>query len=263
MPQAFSLLGKCLLVVDDEEFSRTIIVRMLDSMGGPKVHRAASGVDALEQLRTLGHEIAAVVSDINMCLGNGLELLKAIRTGVAGVPRDLPVILLTGNADQELVGLALSLDANAFVVKPASKKALSARLARVLTAERTVAPVDQYAAIDVSNAVLDRLLPVIALGGSGQTRAAAAEMIATAAQKALSLTAGMTGQPPTPVQYSNVGVSTRIDRLIEDAVLARDVCSAEGMVLLSAGTVLTRGHINRLRALADLPEPIEYVWLQV
>ena len=63
---------------------------------------------------------------------HGLQLLKAVRTSQYGITRATPVTLLTGYSDKSLVDVALALDVNAFLVKPVSKGAFSARITQVL-----------------------------------------------------------------------------------------------------------------------------------
>src|SRR5262249_2017601 len=80
---------------------------------------------------------------------NGLQLLKAIRTGRARCRRDLPVAMLTAVSDQDLVGAALALDVNAFLLKPASVQALSQRIARMLEEPPLVQEPAVYEAVAV------------------------------------------------------------------------------------------------------------------
>ncbi|MDX2102352.1 MAG: response regulator [Alphaproteobacteria bacterium] len=141
-----SLEGREILVVDDEPFSRAIIHTLLREMGVGLIHQARNGADAAEILVTQG-VIDCVICDFNMPVVNGLQLLKGIRIGFKGLPRATPVVLLTGNADTALVGAAVALDVNGFVVKPASRQALEARLLSVFAETFEPKPAATYAAV--------------------------------------------------------------------------------------------------------------------
>jgi CheY-like chemotaxis protein len=65
------------LVVDDLELMRAVTVNQLRGMGYEKIKVARNGAEALEMLRAFKFD--AVLSDWNMPVMNGLELLKAVR----------------------------------------------------------------------------------------------------------------------------------------------------------------------------------------
>lgn len=130
------LINRYFLVVDDEEFIRTVIVRFLKQAGAAGVVEAADGLQAIEAISTYDMAFDAIITDIKMRQMNGLELLKAIRSGAGGLKRNMPVLVLTAHAEAEHVAEALALDADAFVVKPVGREPLIERVVRVL--ERTV-----------------------------------------------------------------------------------------------------------------------------
>ncbi len=130
------LANRHFLVVDDEEFIRTLIVRFLKQAGAAGVVEAGDGMQAIEAIGKSDMAFDAVITDIKMRQMNGLELLRAIRTGARGLKRNMPVLVLTAHAEAEHVAEALALDADAFVVKPVGREQLVDRVIRVL--ERTV-----------------------------------------------------------------------------------------------------------------------------
>ncbi len=130
------LANRHFLVVDDEEFIRSLIVRFLKQAGAAGVVEAADGMQAIEAIGKSDMAFDAVITDIKMRRMNGLELLRAIRTGARGLKRNMPVLVLTAHAEAEHVAEALALDADAFVVKPVGREPLIDRVIRVL--ERTV-----------------------------------------------------------------------------------------------------------------------------
>ena len=131
-----------ILLVDDVTFSRQTVMRLLKTMGDPEVHQAENGAEAMEVLQS-ERMVDFVLSDFKMPGFNGLQLLKAIRTGQTAARRETPFAMVTGYSDRHLVDMALALDVNAFLVKPISKKALAMRLDKMLSrdeAERARAP---------------------------------------------------------------------------------------------------------------------------
>ena len=116
------------LIVDDEQFSRSLMERMLCVLGGTKIALASDGGEAFEVLLDASKPIDCVLTDINMSPVNGLELLKAIRVGYGDIDRATPVIFFSGLVDMELVPPAIQLDVNGFLAKPVSKTILEKRI---------------------------------------------------------------------------------------------------------------------------------------
>lgn len=78
------LLGKTLLVVDDEPFLRDLLVDQFRSMGA-HVLSAENGKEALALFE--GNEVDLVLSDVMMAGGNGFEFLSKVRNEKkSGVP---------------------------------------------------------------------------------------------------------------------------------------------------------------------------------
>lgn len=135
------------LVVDDERFIRNIVVRLLKDMGFNHVEEADDGTAAvaLGEAATPG----LVICDINMKPMNGLRFLQKVRTGTPGFDLNTPVIMLTGLSDENTVGYALALDANAFLLKPVSRARFGEKLQRVLTSPIKLRPASEYQAVDI------------------------------------------------------------------------------------------------------------------
>jgi two-component system chemotaxis response regulator CheY len=119
------------LVVDDDSLFLGTIAGILQSMGATKILAAVSGSDALSKLATFQRPVDCVLCDLKMPNGNGLQLLQAIRLGMAKPVRpDACFIIITSAADAELIKAAGQLDANGYVVKPVTREKLSAAIAR-------------------------------------------------------------------------------------------------------------------------------------
>ncbi len=114
---------KKLLIVDDEPLIRDLCASVFDNYN---VLQAEDGFDALKYLN---HEdVDIVLTDVNMPNIDGLEFLRIIRQERP----DLPVILMTGYSDKELILNALKAGADDFITKPISVLQLSTTVEKVL-----------------------------------------------------------------------------------------------------------------------------------
>ena len=206
-----------ILLVDDVTFSRQTIFKLLISMGSPVVHHAEDGTEALEVLHK-NPNVDFVVSDFNMPNFNGLQLLKAIRTGKTDVRRGTPFAMLTGYSDRPLVDMALSLDVNAFLTKPVSKKALSARLGKMLAPDDgkpALKPADAYEGVAVVEAEKKKL-PAMNVGGVTRPRRPAPVLRnSRETKKVLGGMSSLKGK----FQESDLArnITSGVDRLVTDA----------------------------------------------
>lgn len=119
------------LVVDDVRFTRLTLVKILRQLGAEIVHEAGNGDEALQQLQGDEGAVDCIITDLEMPGSDGVALLRAIRTGTASLPRNTPVVLLTGHSDLDRIGPALQLDVDAFLGKPISQQAVAACLSRL------------------------------------------------------------------------------------------------------------------------------------
>tara|TARA_R110000868_G_scaffold52742_1_gene166164 strand:+ start:9492 stop:10847 length:1356 start_codon:yes stop_codon:yes gene_type:complete len=101
------------LVVDDEEGVRKALAQTLE-IEGFAVITAANGQEALAQVS--GDWSGVVITDINMPVMDGMELMRAIRL----IDADMPVILLTGHGDVSIAVDAMRQGAYDFLEKPFS-----------------------------------------------------------------------------------------------------------------------------------------------
>ncbi len=103
-----------ILVVDDFSTMRRIVRGILRQLGFENIVEAENGAEALETVQNGG--IDFVVSDWNMPVMNGLDLLKKIRAGEK--TKNLPILMVTAEALKENVVQAINAGANNYVVKP-------------------------------------------------------------------------------------------------------------------------------------------------
>jgi len=101
------------LVVDDEEPMRKLIVTLL-SQQGHQCTTASNGIEALDRIRK--EKFNAVIADIVMPEMDGIALTKEISKHYPG----LPVMMMTGYTDEYSAETAIASGAQEFINKPFS-----------------------------------------------------------------------------------------------------------------------------------------------
>ena len=126
MPSSEVPPGAEILVVDDERFSRRILVRALEHAGF--TCRQAGGGE--EALRLVGEQLPALLLlDYSMPGDlNGAEVCERLRAHADPAVAQLPVIMLTGMGGEEQEVFCLRAGASDFVTKPVNPAVLKARI---------------------------------------------------------------------------------------------------------------------------------------
>jgi putative two-component system response regulator len=114
-----------ILVIDDEDVIRGLVMEILDSAG-----YAVTGAESAERALGLleGNEFDLVVSDVIMPGLSGLELLESVRARHAS----LPVVLVTGAGTYDTLSQALTRGAAGLVTKPFAHAELQAAVSDAL-----------------------------------------------------------------------------------------------------------------------------------
>jgi len=116
------------LIVDDEPLARVLARSMLEK-GGYDVEEAGDGVEALERLG-VAEPVALVVTDLNMPRLDGLELIWEMRA--TGDWSHVPVIVVTGEADEVLETKLIEEGAADYIRKPLDPRLFLARVAATI-----------------------------------------------------------------------------------------------------------------------------------
>ena len=114
--------GLKVLVVDDSSTMRRIVKNILKQIGFSDITQAENGKDAFTKLKEGGFGL--VVSDWNMPVMQGIELLRAVRADAE--LKDLPFLLVTAEAQKEHIIEAAQAGVSNYVVKPFTAEALPA-----------------------------------------------------------------------------------------------------------------------------------------
>jgi two-component system chemotaxis response regulator CheY len=111
---------KKVLVLDDSETVRKQVAMALEG-AGYGVIEAKDGVEGLGELES-NSGIAMVILDVNMPRMGGLEMLERMRAVPALA--EIPVLVLTTEADPALIERARSAGAKGWLVKPVKPELL-------------------------------------------------------------------------------------------------------------------------------------------
>src|SRR5882724_13074169 len=122
--------GTVLIVDDDEQSLRA--VRALLAAFGFKSICASSGAEAMQLLQKHTSEIDCVLTDLYMPGVSGMDLLMHVRQATP----ELPVVVVTGNADVPSAVTAIREGAFDFQLKPLSSETLTLALGRAIEHRR-------------------------------------------------------------------------------------------------------------------------------
>jgi two-component system chemotaxis response regulator CheY len=110
------------LVVDDSGVMRKIIVRALNAVGVVDVVEAGDGLEGFNQFQAETFDL--VLTDWNMPVRNGLELVTDIRATGSKVP----IMMVTTEAQKSQVILAIQAGVTDYLTKPFENETLRKKL---------------------------------------------------------------------------------------------------------------------------------------
>ena len=110
-----------LLIVDDEELTRTGLISAIDwkSLGIDQIIQADDGIHGLEQARLYKPEI--ILCDVRMPRMNGITMLERLEKLL---PDSVPVFM-SGYSDKEYLKAAIRLKAVSYIEKPLNPSEVS------------------------------------------------------------------------------------------------------------------------------------------
>ncbi|MFQ6759740.1 MAG: response regulator [Deltaproteobacteria bacterium] len=116
-----------ILVVDDFATMRRIVKNILTQLGFKNIIEADDGTTALNVLKS--EKIGLIISDWNMPKMTGLDLLKAVRADTSMA--NTPFIMVTAEAQQDNIILAVKAKVSQYIVKPFTAETLSEKLNKI------------------------------------------------------------------------------------------------------------------------------------
>ncbi len=127
------------LIVDDMDNMRRSIRAMLKLIGyGKDYLEAANGIEALQILTKGDIPIDFIISDINMPKMSGIQLLDRVRENKT--TRDLPFLIITAEANQEVVAEVAEREVDGYVTKPFVTATLEQKIRELLEKQKNPLP---------------------------------------------------------------------------------------------------------------------------
>ncbi len=118
------------MIIDPDARLTEVIYRVLKGFGFQKVMAVRSGKRAISLMER--ETIDLLICEWDMEEMSGLEVIEAIRSNKTPCPRDLPIIMLTGQSEQHHVLSARDTGVTEYLIKPFTAKTLSHRLIQVI-----------------------------------------------------------------------------------------------------------------------------------
>ena len=131
-----------ILIVDDQDFIRSILRQMLGVLGAKDIHDARDGEEAWETTTSVNPDL--IIADWEMKPVNGIDFALRIRNDKASPNPYVPIIMMTGHSDLKHVIAARDAGINEFVTKPVAAKALFDRIVNVIENPRNFVRADIY-----------------------------------------------------------------------------------------------------------------------
>lgn len=164
-PESQGMIDKQIvfLVVDDFEPMRKVTAGQLRAMGASSIVTANNGAEALRIMKK--QRVDIVLSDWNMPVMTGLELLKAVRSDEN--LSHLPFVMITAEAERERIEDAIACGVSDLLVKPYTTDRLATRVEKALTSRpRMSMPVrgpgaDRHEVSATAHAAKDLVRPTI------------------------------------------------------------------------------------------------------
>lgn len=115
------------LVVDDMVTMRRILKNILKQLGFTNIDEAENGQEALQKLR--GDTYGFVVSDWNMPVMTGIDMLRAIRADEK--LKAIPVLMVTAEAQQSNLVEAVQAGVSNYIVKPFTAETMQDKVGKI------------------------------------------------------------------------------------------------------------------------------------
>ncbi|MGD9851805.1 MAG: response regulator [Nitrospirales bacterium] len=123
-PPSGMVMGKRILIVDDQESIVQLIQEILENLG----FELSSAADGAEGMARLQEDIFhGVLLDLDMPVMDGLSMVSRLRTQHHGIP----VIVMSGDPTRSAMIKAIESGANDYLLKPVSPEILKFKCLRL------------------------------------------------------------------------------------------------------------------------------------
>lgn len=121
------------LIVDDFEMVRVMLKNTLKSLGYTDFSEAENGFDAwkkIEEAHSANKPYQIIFCDWNMPEMGGIEFLEKCRADAKY--KDVPIIMVTAEAEQDHIVTALKKGATDYIIKPISPEMLEKKVKKAI-----------------------------------------------------------------------------------------------------------------------------------
>lgn len=123
-------MGKCILVVDDNDFNRELVIDILEDED-ITVYEADSGEAAIEIMKSdKADDIDAILMDMRMPVMDGASATGHIRA-LGGRCEKLPIIAMTANTYESDASILTDAGMNGLITKPIDVDTLTQQIAKL------------------------------------------------------------------------------------------------------------------------------------
>ena len=131
-----------ILLVDDNQHMRVLLIELLRAVGINKVYEAADGAEGLQMMRS--HPVDIVLTDLAMEPLDGIDFVRLIRNSSDSPNPMIPVIMTTGHLTMRRIQEARDAGVNEFVAKPITARNVLERLQIIVDHPRPFVRTDDF-----------------------------------------------------------------------------------------------------------------------
>ncbi len=120
-----------ILLADSIPSNRQVLRKMLSDVGFKNVIEAGDGESAFEKIEESLAEkpVEFIISDYNLEKLNGLDFLKKVKATES--TKKTPFLLITGEADQQIIVLAVKAGVSNVIVRPYSANTIIEKISKI------------------------------------------------------------------------------------------------------------------------------------
>ncbi len=130
------------LIVDDQDFIRSLLRHILSVLGCKQISDAADGITAWEIILDTSPDLLIV--DWEMSPMDGIALVQKVRSDPTSPDKFMPIIMITAHSERPRIIAARDCGVNEFVMKPVSARTLFSRLNAVIEHPRRFVRTKEY-----------------------------------------------------------------------------------------------------------------------
>lgn len=117
--------GEKILIVEDNDFVRMQVVSYLQDAG----YEVVEAINGAVGLTMIASDLSLIIVDVRMAPIDGFEFIKAVR----GRNTTLPLILVTGDQNPDLLNEASKWSVSAVLMKPVQRERLISMAERAIS----------------------------------------------------------------------------------------------------------------------------------